>query len=103
MVERRINRIFAAAKINLHPHEVHMKPTPFLRSFLAITGSSLLAISYSHAATKYWDGDTVNGGNPAANCCVSVSERTHTTTASCGGGQDRPGTRGRHHGGPGRP
>ena len=39
-----------------------MKPTAFLRRFLAITGSAVLTISYSHAATLYWDvnGSTAN-------------------------------------------
>jgi hypothetical protein len=35
-----------------------MKPSSTLRSFLAITGSSLLGISYSHASILYWDGTT---------------------------------------------
>jgi hypothetical protein len=33
-----------------------MKPKSALRSFLALAGSSLLAISYTHADTLYWDG-----------------------------------------------
>ncbi len=32
-----------------------MKPTAFLRRFLAITGSAALTISYAHAATLTWD------------------------------------------------
>ena len=40
-----------------------MKPTSKLRLFLALTGSSLLAISYTQAATLYWDG-YVNAGAP---------------------------------------
>ncbi len=44
-----------------------MKPTPFLRRFLAIAGSAALTISYAHAAVRYWDGTTTtadaDGGN----------------------------------------
>ena len=35
-----------------------MKPNSTLRSYLALAGSSLLAISSSHAATLTWDSDT---------------------------------------------
>ena len=38
-----------------------MKTKSALRSFLFLAGSSLLAISYSHAATLYWDGATPAG------------------------------------------
>ena len=34
-----------------------MKPKSTLRSFLLLAGSTLLAISYTHAATLYWDGN----------------------------------------------
>ncbi len=48
-----------------------MKPKSTLRSFLAIAGSSLLAISYTQAATLYWDGttstDNADGGAGAWN------------------------------------
>jgi fibronectin-binding autotransporter adhesin len=37
-----------------------MKPKFALRHFLAIAGSSILAITSSHAATLYWDGNDTN-------------------------------------------
>ena len=44
-----------------------MKPKSILRSFLALAGSSLLALSSAHAADRTWDGDTSNLWGAAAN------------------------------------
>ena len=45
-----------------------MKPKATLRHFLALAGSSLLAISYAHAATTLnWEGDTSAAWGTAAN------------------------------------
>ena len=38
-----------------------MKPTPFLRRFLAIAGSAVLAAPLANGATLYWDGGTPAG------------------------------------------
>jgi autotransporter-associated beta strand protein len=38
-----------------------MKPKSSLRSFLALAGSALIAISYTHAAPLYWDDDDTTG------------------------------------------
>ncbi len=40
-----------------------MKPTFILRSFLALAGSSLLAVCSASAATLYWDGNSTSVAN----------------------------------------
>ena len=60
-----------------------MKPKSALRCFLALAGSSLLAISYSHAATLYWDGATPAGapGGGAGTWDTSLTNWDNTPSA----------------------
>ena len=60
-----------------------MKPKSALRCFLALAGSSLLAVSYSDAATLYWDGATPAGapGGGAGTWDTSLTNWDNTPSA----------------------
>ena len=61
-----------------------MKPKSALRSFLALAGSTLLAISYTHAATLYWDG-TTPAGAPGGGDGTWNTSTTNWDTSLTGG------------------
>ena len=82
-----------------------MKPTAHLRSFLLLISSSLLAITYTHASTLYWDSNSTAAGfgstngtwgtsafwstdslgeSATANTAITSADDIHFGTASAG-------------------
>ncbi len=59
-----------------------MKAKTTLRHFLALAGSSLLAMSYSHADTRNWDGDTSASWSDAANWDTAPADSLTTDIAN---------------------
>lgn len=71
-----------------------MKPKSRLRSYLALAGSSLLAISYSHAATYYWDDNGTTAGFGTANGTWGSAGSTLWNNDILGGSVGSPNTLG---------